>query len=59
MIGGTTIQIFLSEINVGGSNNTAGSSFVQTNTYFVSKTVDGTFIDSPSTTSAVRLINYN
>ena len=52
VIGGTTTtDIFIGDQS-GASQAQASSSFVQTNTYFVSS-FSGTFIDSPSTTSAV------
>ena len=52
VIGGTTTtDIFIGDQS-GASQAQASSSFVQTNTYFVSA-FSGTFIDSPSTTSAV------
>ena len=52
VIGGTTTtDIFIGDQS-GASQAQASSSFVQSNTYFVSS-FSGTFIDSPSTTSAV------
>ena len=52
VIGGTTTtDIFIGDQS-GASQAQASNSFVQTNTYFVSA-FSGTFIDSPSTTSAV------
>ena len=52
VIGGTTTtDIFIGDQS-GASQAQASSSFVQTNTYYVSS-FSGTFIDSPSTTSAV------
>ena len=52
VIGGTTTtDIFIGDQS-GASQAQASSTFVQTNTYFVSS-FSGTFIDSPSTTSAV------
>mgnify|MGYP001176017148 CR=1 FL=1 len=52
VIGGTTTtDIFIGDQS-GASQAQASSSFVQANTYFVSS-FSGTFIDSPSTTSAV------
>ena len=53
VIGGTTTtDIFVGDQGATTSQARASSSFVQTNTYFVSA-FSGTFIDSPSTTSAV------
>jgi len=52
VIGGTTTtDIFIGDQS-GASQAQASSSFVQTNTYYVSS-FTGTFIDSPSTTDAV------
>ena len=52
VIGGTTTtDIFIGDQS-GASQAQASSSFVQANTYFVSS-FSGTFIDSPSTTSAI------
>ena len=53
VIGGTTTtDIFVGDQGATTSQARASSSFVQTNTYFVSA-FSGTFIDSPSTTSSV------
>ena len=53
VIGGTTTtDIFVGDQGATTSQARASSSFVQTNTYFVSA-FSGTFIDSPSTTNAV------
>jgi len=49
--GTTTTDIFIGDQS-GASQAQASSTFVQTNTYYVSS-FSGTFIDSPSTTSAV------
>jgi len=52
VIGGTTTtDIFIGDQS-GASQAQASSTFVQTNSYYVSS-FTGTFIDSPSTTSAV------
>jgi len=52
VIGGTTTtDIFIGDQS-GASQAQASSTFVQNNTYYVSS-FSGTFIDSPSTTSAV------
>ena len=53
VIGGTTTtDIFVGDQGATTSQARASSSFVQTNTYYVSS-FSGTFIDSPSTTDAV------
>ena len=53
VVGGTeTTDIFLGDQGATTSQARASSTFSQTNTYYVSS-FSGTFIDSPSTTSAV------
>jgi len=53
VIGGTTTtDIFVGDQGATTSQARASSTFSQTNTYYVSS-FSGTFIDSPSTTSAV------